>query len=99
MAKASSSASETVCGASTLPSLYGRLFTYRETAVMSPLENFLSEALADLLGRMLPSIVIEFVADAFLPDAAARAAWTARAVRCGGFVWTRERRLPDGSRV
>lgn len=35
-----------------MTSLYGRLFTYRQRAARSPLEDYLTEALADLLNRM-----------------------------------------------
>ena len=35
-----------------MPSLYRRLFTYRERDNRSPLEGFLTEALADLLNRL-----------------------------------------------
>ena len=34
-----------------MSSLYGRLFTYREKAKQAPLENYLTEALCDLLNR------------------------------------------------
>lgn len=36
--------------------LYGRLFKYRQRETRSPLEDFLSEALADLLGRVPPPV-------------------------------------------
>lgn len=44
-------------------SLYGRLFTYRQREGKAPLENFLSEALADLLGRVPAEIGREIVAE------------------------------------
>ncbi len=48
-------------------SLYGRLFTFRERPLRTPLEDFLTEALADLLNRMPPVEMREFVSKCFMP--------------------------------
>jgi len=55
-------------------SLYGRLFTYRERRHRTPLEDFLTEALCDILNPLPPAETAEFVANLFLP-AAAREIW------------------------
>lgn len=46
-------------------SLYARLFRYRSRPDREPLEDFLSEALADLLGRMMIGDVVDFLDYAF----------------------------------
>ena len=57
-------------------SLYGRLFTFRERPLRRPLEDFLTEALADLLNRMPPFEMTEFVSKFFLPPLSdAQQAW------------------------
>jgi hypothetical protein len=43
-------------------SIYSRLFKYRERPSLSPLENFLTEALADLFNRLPMQSRFEFVA-------------------------------------
>ena len=47
-------------------SLYGNLFKYRERENHGPLENFLTEALADLLNRMPKDDVVDLVSELFL---------------------------------
>ncbi len=44
-----------------MTSLYGRLFMYRERPNRSPLEDFLTEGLADLLGRLPHSVCRDLV--------------------------------------
>lgn len=56
-------------------SLYGRLFRYRERPKNAPLENFLTEALADLLNRMPRAEAMEAVERLFLQSAESRAVW------------------------
>lgn len=51
-------------------SLYTRLFTYRERDGQKPLENFLTEALADVLNRLPPVELREFIAGLLLPTGA-----------------------------
>jgi len=53
-------------------SLYARLFRYRGRPNREPLEDFLSEAFADLLGRMPPEDVVGFLDHAFEGSGAAR---------------------------
>jgi hypothetical protein len=55
-------------------SLYGRLFKYRERKTRTPLENFLTEALADLINRLPKDELDDFVASLLL-DADAAKAW------------------------
>jgi hypothetical protein len=55
-------------------SLYGRLFKYRERKARTPLENFLTEALADLINRLPKDELDDFVASLLL-DADAAEAW------------------------
>ena len=64
-----------------MTSLYGRLFTYRAREKRNPLEDFLSEALADLLNR-LPSdlakvVFTRLIGQSDLPAAIERI-WTLR---------------------
>lgn len=47
-------------------SLYGNLFRFRERENHRPFENFLTEALADLLNRMPKDDVVELVSELFL---------------------------------
>jgi hypothetical protein len=66
-------------------SLYGRLFMFRERPGRSPLEDFLTEALADLLNRMPPFEMTEFVCRFFLPPVAAtQQAWLELVRSCSG---------------
>jgi hypothetical protein len=41
--------------------IYSRLYTYRETPSLSPVENFLTEALADIFNRLPRPLQIEFL--------------------------------------
>ena len=49
-----------------MTSLYSRLFRYKARLDREPLEDFLSEALVDILTRMEPANVIQFLSWAFL---------------------------------
>jgi len=55
-----------------LNGLYDRLFRYRERRRRAPLEDFLSEALADLLQRLPPQVSRDLIPALFLPPAAAK---------------------------
>jgi hypothetical protein len=71
-------------------SLYGRLFTYRERPQRSPLEDYLTEALADLLNRTPTSEMVEFVSKFFLPPlTAANETWQELVKTCSseGLQW------------
>ena len=57
-----------------MTNLYSRLFKYRSRERRAPLEDYLSEALVDLMERMPQATAVAFVAEIFLP-AAARALW------------------------
>src|SRR5438128_1070292 len=50
-------------------SLYGRLFKYRERQARSPLEDFTSEALADILMRMPMKERVTLAGTLFVPPA------------------------------
>jgi hypothetical protein len=45
-------------------SIYARLYRYRQTESLSPKENFLTEALADLFNRLSPDKQADFLVDA-----------------------------------
>ena len=77
-------------------SLYGRLFTYRERRHRRPLEDFLTEALCDILNRLPLAEMAEFVADLFLP-AAAREIWRQQFGEANDLRWeTQESIGSDG---
>lgn len=60
-----------------MASLYQRLFQYRERASRSPREDFLSEALVDLLNRLPQPEMLSFVTEILLARSASGAkAWT-----------------------
>lgn len=59
--------------------LYSRLFRYRAREKRAPLEDFLTEALADLFGRLPPDLAHDFVLQLCLRSEAARASWRATA--------------------
>ena len=41
--------------------IYSRLYKYRDTSLLSPLENFLTEALADIFNRLPTLLQIELI--------------------------------------
>ena len=52
-----------------MPNLYSRLFRYRPRTNRTPLEDFLTEALADLLNRLPSAVAQQFVVEVLLrPD-------------------------------
>ena len=57
------------------PSVYGSLFNYRPSPNRRPLEDFLSEALVDLLGRLSVREQSHFVADVLLNGVAGSDKW------------------------
>jgi hypothetical protein len=80
-------------------SLYQRLFTYRERHDRSPLEDFLSEALADLLNRLPDAIARDAVAQLLRrrPDAVAdlERLWPQGVAG----RWVTQRVIDDGRRI
>lgn len=75
------------------PNLYGRLFRYRTRENRAPLEDYLTEALADLLGRMPAPEQAGLLAGVLGSDRAWRAAfvkhrhaWRTQVVCGGGFA-------------
>lgn len=81
-------------------SLYGRLFRYRERPNSAPLENFLTEALADLLNRMPRAEAMEAVERLFLQSAESRTAWRAFLAKNldTEFTWSTQVDLDVGGR-
>jgi hypothetical protein len=53
-------------------SIYSRLYNYRDTPSLSPLENFLTEALADLFNRLPLQTRIEFLVGMLPPSCSGR---------------------------
>jgi hypothetical protein len=76
-------------------SLYGRLFPYRERASTSPLENFLTEAIADILNRLPQKQMLEFVSELLIP-AGSQPAWLSILKTPGGAAcsWTTQMQVP-----
>jgi len=52
--------------------MYGRLFKYRESPKRTPLEDFLTEALADFINRLPSSIRSSFIGELFIPQTASQ---------------------------
>ncbi|WBH15325.1 PD-(D/E)XK nuclease family protein [Sphingomonas radiodurans] len=81
-----------------MPSLYSRLFTYRERRDRSPLEDFLTEGLADLLNRF-PEPLARSVVSFLLSNNAEAIANVGKRWRCGASViWTTQK-IIDGGRI
>ncbi len=78
-------------------SIYASLFTYRPMPSRFPLEDFLSEALADLLNRLPRERHVAFVADVLLKGAAG-AAWLSfmESKPDAGLEWTTQRGVKGG---
>src|SRR5204862_7986018 len=51
-----------------MQSLYGRLFRYRERPHRTPLEDYLSECLADLFNRLPHEVRLSFAQKMFVPS-------------------------------
>ncbi len=81
-----------------MPSLYGRLFAYRERRDRRPLEDFLTEALCDLLNRLPRDVMGRFVAELLLPPAATRA-WQQVVDDGGKLLWATQQAIGDYGRL
>lgn len=81
-----------------MPSLYGRLFAYRERRDRRPLEDFLTEALCDLLNRLPRDVMGRFVAKLLLPPAAMRA-WQQVVDDGGKLLWATQQAIGDYGRL
>lgn len=79
-------------------SLYGKLFRYRERAKRSPLEDYLTEALADVLNRMPRPVVVDMIANLFLGNEEAQVAWRRHAAGAKSLVWTTQRHIRVGGK-
>ncbi len=79
-------------------SIYTNLFRYRPRATRLPQEDFLSEALADLLNRQSIATSSDFIADVLLQEAGGAAAW--RDFMSSGsptLSWKTQHRVPGGT--
>ena len=81
-------------------SIYTRLFTRLPTLGRTPLEDFLTEALADLLNRMPPEDHSRFIADVLLSEAG-RTAWLELRARLPGalLTWVTQLRVRGGKGI
>ena len=78
-------------------SLYGNLFRFRERANHSPLENFLTEALADLLNRMPRDVTVSLVSELFLAgDECACEKWVTYIHSKKRLEWITQRSIGSG---
>jgi hypothetical protein len=78
-------------------SLYGNLFRFRERANHRPLENFLTEALADLLNRMPRDITVSLVSELLLAgDESACEAWVTYIHSKKRLEWITQRSIGSG---
>lgn len=78
-------------------SIYTSLFKYAPSANRSPLENFLTEALADLMRRINKSDAVEFITDTFLAASTSKAtveAFESRLSRCRKLTWKTQQTIP-----
>ena len=88
-------------GFSALKSLYGRLFAYRERPARRPLEDFLTEALCDILNRLSQHQMremVEFVSTFLLPTDA-REAWREQVYDYRGLAWITQVPIGASGRV
>lgn len=79
-------------------SLYWNLFKHRERENVSPLENFLTEALADVLNRLPRGIATQFVSVNFLPHEA-NPHWLNSNTKDKAWRWTTQVRVSLGGRT
>src|SRR5689334_12144871 len=70
-------------------SIYKRLFKYRERAARAPREDFLSEALVDLLSRMTRNEALAAINELFIRDNHIQQKWDThlRNTSYAEFVW------------
>src|SRR5882762_7313672 len=52
--------------------IYSRLYKYRDRPLLSPLENFLTEALADIFNRLPTPLQIELIVQMLPPSCSER---------------------------
>ena len=74
-------------------SLYGNLFRYRAGEARRPLEDYLTEALGDLLNRMPRAVMADFVSKLLLREEGARQNWLEITNAAGVFVWSTQRQI------
>jgi len=81
-----------------MPNIYERLFTYRERSDRSPLEDFLTEALADLFNRFPEAIsrraVAFLISNRSIPPTTLEQFWPIGAKA----VWSTQR-IIDGGKI
>lgn len=78
-----------------MQSLYGRLFRYRERPNRTPLEDYLSECLADFFNRLPHEAKVGFVQELFLPAACATE-WRALIAGVGAVAMKTQYQIPNG---
>lgn len=77
-----------------MASLYGRLFKYRERPSRRPKEDFLTEAMSDLLSRMPDDKSCQFVAELLIPKSqAAQQEWHLKTTETGHLVWDTQKSI------
>jgi len=79
-----------------MASHYRRLHRYQQSASRSPLEDFATEALADLLERMPREIVVDLVGELFMSAGRPRADWRVLGTRAKTLSWTTQHPVRSG---
>jgi hypothetical protein len=80
-----------------MESIYSRLYRYRQRPLRSPLEDYLTEALADLLGRCPLDVGKQFIEDVLLADET-KLTWRNFSKSLDNIAWNTQLTLPDGRR-
>ena len=86
-----------ILGADPVSSIYSKLYRYRERPRRSPLEDYSTEALADLLSRCPLEIGKEFIAKLLVSEQA-KSTWMIISDSLQGLTWNTQVTLPDGRR-
>ena len=80
-------------------SLYGRLFKYRERPSRRPKEDFLTEAMSDLLSRMPNDKSNQLVAELLIPKClASQQEWYLKTDGIGDFIWETQKTISYNGR-
>lgn len=82
-------------------SLYSRLFRYRQREKRAPLEDYLSEALADFLNRLSKAAMIDFVINVALAKVltTSKTGWKLIAEKTKQFEWRTQYSIKDSRGV
>lgn len=76
-------------------SFYGKLFKYRQSELRTPREDYLTECLADLFGRLPLARQVDFASRIFVPRAA-QGVFSAFASGIDSFRLETQRQIPSG---